>query len=155
MNAVSEITVILNNAPKTSELVKVASSKYKDIYVLPSAKTLIQVWNTEVKNLTNEQFEKEVNFLLEQIIKYNPQFIISDQRLYHHQITEEQHIWYIDYFVPMMVSYGVSRFGIVINEDLRLQVQLEEIIADVEEYRKEFLIPTRFFSSITEALQWK
>jgi len=154
MNGISEIAVILDKTSKTSDFVKVATSKYKDIYVSASDKTLIQVWNTEVNNLSNEQFEKEVNFLLEQIIQYKPQYVISDQRLYLHQITEEQHIWYIDNFVPIMVSYGVSRFGIVINEDLRLQVQLEEIIADVEEYRKEFLIPTRFFSSITEALQW-
>jgi hypothetical protein len=155
MNAISEITTILNNSSKTFELIKVAASMFKAIYFSPSAKTLIQVWNAEVKNFSNDEFKSEVNFLLNQVIIYRPNYVISDQRLYQHQITEEQHTWYIDSFVPQLIRYGVKRFGIVINEDLRQQAQLEEIIADVKKYRKEFLIPTRFFSSITKAFEWK
>lgn len=155
MNAFSEISEILNNPFGVSGFVQVATSKYKDIFVSASDKTLIQVWNTRTEKLTNDEIQEQANFLLNQVIAHTPAYIITDQRLYRHNLTYEQQNWYVTHFVPKLLSNRIFQFAFILNENLLHQAKLEEIIDDVEKFRSEFLIPTRFFTSIKEALQWK
>lgn len=154
MNAFSEISEILNNPFGVSGFVQVATSKYKDIFVSASDKTLIQVWNTRTEKLTNE-IQEQAFFLLNQVIAHTPAYIITDQRLYRHNLTNEQQNWYVSHFVPKLLSNRIFQFAFVLIENLLHQAKLEKIIDDVEKFRSEFLIPIRFFTSITEALQWK
>ncbi|MCX7744612.1 MAG: hypothetical protein N2167_08630 [Flavobacteriales bacterium] len=155
MNNFSEISELLKNAPEASTLNLVASSKFKNIYVSTSDKLLIQVWNSETNLMTHEEFEEEANLLLNQVIIHKPAYVISDQRLYQHHISDKQHNWYVSEFVPKLVSSGIKKFAMIINEDLIQQVKLEEIVEDVERYQKNYYVPTRFFSTIADALQWK
>lgn len=155
MNVYSEISEILKNTSVVSTYVLVTSSKYKDIYVSAIDKIIIQVWKSEIDLLSDEEFVESANLLLNQVKIHKPNYIITDQRLYQHQISDKQHDWYVNEYVPKLVNNGIKKFAIVINEDLIQQVKLEEIIEDVEKYQNKYLIPTRFFSTIAEALQWK
>lgn len=155
MNVFSEISEILSNSFEAPDFILIASSRYKDIYFSSANRILIQVWNTNTEKLTNDEFQEEANLLLNQIIIYNPVYIITDQRLYRHYLTHEQQNWYITHFVPKLINNGILQFAIVMNENLMYQAKLEEIIDDVKKYGSENIIPTRFFSSITEALHWK
>lgn len=155
MNTNSEILEILKNNTEVLTFVLAASSKYKNIYVSSTDKILIQVWNKETNLMTHDVFEEEANLLLNQVMIHKPEYFITDQRLYQHQLSDMQHHWYVNEYVPKLVSTGLKKFAIIINEDLIQQVKLEEIIEDVGKYQSKFLIPTRFFSTIAEALKWK
>lgn len=154
MKANSEILEILKNTSEVATFVLAASSKYKNIYVSSNDKILIQVWSSDTNLMTHEAFEEEANLLLNVVKLYKSELIITDQRLYQHQLSDKQHDWYVNEYVPKLVSNGVKKFAIIINEDLIQQVKLEEIIEDVKKYQSKYLIPTRFFSTIAEALQW-
>ena len=152
----SEIIELLHNTSFLGyDFRLIASSKFKELYFSGTEKIIIQVWNKYISYYTENDFEEEANLLLQQVMIHKPKYIITDQRVYHYQLTDNQKYWYVNEYVPKLVSNGIKKFAIIINDNLIQQVKIEEIIEDVEKYQSKYLIPTRFFSTIAEALQWK
>ena len=120
-------------------------------YIFEEENSLVSYhWTTETENMTVESYKKNILLGIDYVTKYNPKFLLSDQRGKKFVVSPDLQEWNAKETLPKLFKQGVIKFAIIESEDFIIQLATEQTINEDKE--KEYSV--MFFASEDEAREW-
>ncbi len=127
---------------------KLYESDFKITLYEPENSLIINNWKDE-KEMTDDDFKKEIISWVELVEKYKPENLIADTRKFNYTISVELQEWNEKKVFPRLAKAGVKKFAVIESEELVAQLSLEQTMDASED-----VMQHQFFTSQDEARAW-
>lgn len=107
-------------------------------------------WLPETKNISEEEYKREVLNYLEKMLEYKPKKTIPDVRDLSFVVSIELQEWVAREIFPPLIEMGLSKVAYVMAQDLVTQLSIEQAMDEGDGSK----FTTCYFGSKEEARNW-
>jgi len=127
---------------------KIYNTPFKSVYINKVESICYSVWHEENEFMTDDEYKKDALCMLDILLTHEFKYIITDNRNTRFKFTDELDTWYRENFFRVIIKKSkLERFAVVLNENLRLSIMLEELLENVSFEHKSF-------NTVDEAYSW-
>ena len=110
------------------------------------------LWNKETKEAKEEDYKDWNTNLAQQVTKYKPKYVLSDNTNYFFPIIPELQEWSVENIFVPMTNAGVKKLAMIVSKEFIAQISLEQFSDEAEESNAGFV--TKYFENKEEAMEW-
>ncbi len=131
---------------------QIYSSKLQEIYYDDSKRIIKNIWLTD--NISFEEMKKEMKNWMSNFNQTKAKYMLTDSSL-GVLVPPKTQEWIIDFLFPTVIENGVSKYAILLSEEIFSQVSVEQMF-DEDKVRENINFQQFFFDKDGEkkALDW-
>lgn len=129
---------------------KIAETKFQTLFVESSLHLLIQNWKPETASMTDDEFKKESEILVEAVRRtLGVTALLSDAREFGYTVAPHMQNWWVDRVATNLDKLGIRHCAMRPSTDLFTRLSAEQLADEVNQ--KDFLLKMRAVGSQEEA----
>lgn len=127
---------------------KLYETAFSTVYIHKTHPVICHEYKPTTEYMNKEQYEMELNLLIEHINDYRAEGLFSDTRAFLFAITPDLQEWTNQHLFGNIPT--IKKIAVMISPDFITQVSIEQTV----EENKTDTIQTRFFADSHKALAW-
>ena len=141
---------------QNSRMQKVLESKYLNIIYTPHLKLLSIDYQLTTEEITEQEWKELMHSILRNIGKYDPYFLISDNRDMKFVISLDLQVWFAKEIYEFIQKQPIrlEKFALILPQDLIAELSVQQTVDESKAMQLKSPYKQKIFTEVIEAEKW-